>query len=78
MVSSSQVGDAMRVRCDEADAVHKSAAVASVRAIRGGLVTMTGRNDHLRAIHPATQDHAGRGHSAGATDWLPQTGLRPI
>ena len=77
MVSSSQVGDAIRVRCDDTDVLDRSAAVTSVRAIRDRLVTMTSRNDHSLAIRRTTQDHAGHGQCACATGWLPQNGPLP-
>jgi len=77
MVSSSQVGEAIRARCDDTDEIDESAAVTRIRVISGSLVTMASRPTTL-AIFPPSQDRAGRGRFAGATGWLRRTGLRPI
>lgn len=77
MVSSSQVGDAIKVRCAEPGAIVRSAAAMSVRAITGSLETMMTRTDHHLAIRPATQDCADHARFADATGWPPQTVLRP-
>jgi len=78
MVSSSHVGDAIRVLCADTDAVDKSVAVTSVSTIGGSFVSMTSPNEHPLANRPTTQARADRGRFAGASGWLPQTGLRPI
>ena len=78
MVSSSQVGDAIRVRCADADAVDKSVAVTSVSTIGGSFVSMTSPNEHPLAIRRPTQDHAGHERFAGVIDWPRQTALPPI
>ncbi len=77
MVSSSHVGDAIRVRWDDVDAVVRSVAATRVRAVDDSLETMMIQIGHHLAIRQATRDYADHAHSAGATDWLPQTGLRP-
>jgi len=71
MVSSSQVGDAIRVRCADTDAIDKSVTVTSVSAIGGSLVSMTSPNEHPFAIRRMTKAHAARGRFAGASGWLP-------
>ena len=77
IVSSSQVGDAIRVRCADTDAVDRSSAVTSVRGIRGSLVTMTSPNEQPLAIRRTMQAHADHERFAVATGWLLQSALQP-
>jgi len=77
MVSSSQVGDAISVRCDDANAVQSSAAPTTVRAISGDLATMTTPADHHLVTRPQTQGRADPVRYASATGWLRQIGLPP-
>lgn len=58
MVSSSHVGDAISVRCDDAGAVKNSATATTVKANSGDLATMMIPADHHLAIRPGMQGRA--------------------
>ncbi len=77
MVSSSQVGDAVRTRCDEADAVPRKEA-ATVSAIRGSLEFMARPAAQHLAIHPAMQGLGDLARFDAAGGWPRRSGLRPI